>query len=59
MSYGYMRPDPVTLFADRAGFYRKLIEAAEKEGFTRQEAIEILKVDKLHIITEELANGNY
>lgn len=56
MSYGYQRSDPVKLFADRAGYYMQMIQAAEQQGFTRQEAIEILKVDNLHLIESAIGN---
>lgn len=56
MAYGYMRSDPVELFRQRAGYYQKLIKEAEVQGFTRQEAIELLKVDTMRGI-EEALNG--
>lgn len=44
MAYGYMRPDPVEQFRNTAGHYKLLISTAMEEGFTRAEAIELLKV---------------
>lgn len=54
MVYGYH--SPVELFRSRAGFYQELIEAAESQGFTREEALEILKIDTLRSIENELGD---
>ncbi len=59
MACGYQRTDPIKLFSDMIGFYAKQIQAAEAQGFTRQEAIELLKVEKLHNIAEAIESGNY
>ena len=56
MVRGYSRPDPVELFQNRAAGYLEMIEAAECQGFTRQEAIELLKIDALRLIQNELEN---
>lgn len=55
MPYGYMRPDPVEIFRKQAAFYQQLIAVAETQGFTRQEAIEILKVAAMKEVEEALA----
>ena len=56
MAYGYMRPDPVKAFRDCAGFYQQMIAAAESQGFTRQEAIELLKIQALRSIDDDLGS---
>ena len=55
MAWGYTNTDPVKTFSNQVEFYAKLIQAAEAQGFTRQEAIELLKVDKLHAIADEIS----
>lgn len=47
MAYGYMRPDPVEQFGGAVGHYKLLIAAAIEEGFTRAEAIELIKIWQL------------
>ncbi len=54
MAYGYRPSGPVELFYSRAGFYQELIKAAESQGFTREEALEILKIDALRSIASEI-----
>ena len=44
MTYGYMRPDPVEQFKGALGYYSDFITAAVKMGYTKEEAIELLKV---------------
>lgn len=56
MSYGYMRPDPVKVFWDTLGYYEKLIDEAEKMGYTKDQAIELLKVWALKGIEETVGN---
>ena len=50
MPYGYVRPDPAEIFRRQAAFYQQLIAAAETQGFTRQEVIELLKIQALRNI---------
>ena len=50
-----MEPDPVKSFLARV----ELIEAAEAQGLTRQEAVALLEVDMLQKIAEVLAIGKY
>ena len=52
-------PDPVKSFLARVELYRKLIEAAEAQGLSRQEAVALLEVDMLQKIAEVLAIGKY
>ena len=54
MVYGYRPSGPVELFYTRAGLYQELIKAAESQGFTREEALEILKIDALRSIASEI-----
>ncbi len=56
MAYGHMRPDPVELFKNTVGYYKKLIDATQAEGFTRQEAIELLKIYALCGIEDDLGS---
>lgn len=61
MAYGYQRPDPIDLFRNAVGHYKKLIDAAKEEGFTEEQAIELLKVYQLDTIGRNtgLIGGNY
>ena len=43
MSYGYTRPDPKEAFRSWLTYHRDLIKIAVEEGFTRDQAIEMLK----------------
>lgn len=54
MAYGYMRSDPVEQFRGAVGHYKLLIAAAMEEGFTREEAIELIKVYALFDIVYKL-----
>lgn len=51
--------DSVKGFLARVELYRKLIEVAEAQGLTRQEAVALLEVDMLQKIVEVLAIGKY
>lgn len=44
MAYNYQRPDPKVLFRNWLKYQSELIGVAVQEGFTREEAIEMLKV---------------
>lgn len=44
MAYGYMRPDPKEAFRNVIRYYRELIDIAVDEGYTEEQAIELLKV---------------
>ena len=57
MAYGYQRPDPVQAFRNAVGHYKKLIAVAVEEGFTEDQAIELLKVYGLFSI--ESSMGSY
>lgn len=61
MAYGYMRPEPIEVFRNWVKFQTKLIEVALEEGYTREEAIELLKVHHLDSISDNtgLIGGNY
>ncbi len=56
MPYGYVRPDPAEIFRRQAAFYQQLIAAAETQGFTRQEVIELLKIQALRNIADDLGS---
>lgn len=58
MAYGYMRPDPVGLFRDWLRYQQRLIAVAMEEGYTRQEAIEMLKIHQLDSIRDNIG-GSY
>ena len=57
MAYGYMRTDPAQAFRNAVEHYKKLIAVAVEEGFTEDQAIELLKVYGLFRI--ESSMGNY
>lgn len=61
MAYGYMRPDPVEQFKNALGHYNKLILAAIEQGYTEDQAIELLKVYALFCIDSGVSglSGNY
>ncbi|WP_154471359.1 hypothetical protein [Clostridium porci] len=44
MAYGYMRPDPKEAFRNAIRFYGELIDIAVDEGYTEEQAMELLKV---------------
>ena len=44
MAYGYMRLDPVEQCKNALGYYDKLIAVAMEKGYTKDQAIELLKV---------------
>lgn len=44
MACGYMRPDPKEAFRNTIRYYRELIDIAVREGYTEEQAIELLKV---------------
>lgn len=54
MSYGYVPVDPVKVFQNVLGHYDKLINAAMEMGYTKNQAIELLKVWALKGICEEI-----
>ena len=54
MSYGYVPVDPVKVFQNVLGHYDKLINAAMEMGYTKNQAIELLKVWALKGIGEEI-----
>lgn len=61
MSYGYMVPDPVEQFKSALGHYDKLICAAMEQGYTKDQAIELLKVYGIFSIDRNTSctGGNY
>ena len=61
MAYGYMRSDPVEQFRNSLGYYDKLIAIAMEKGYTKDQAIELLKVHGLFGIESNLSavGGNY
>ena len=54
MAYGYSRPDPMKLFRDSCRHYRTLVNIAVSEGFTEEQAIELIKINKLEDIEDSL-----
>lgn len=44
MGYGYMRPDPKEAFRNAILYYGELIDIAVEEGYTEEQAMELLKV---------------
>lgn len=56
MSYGYMRPDPVKVFRNTLEYYEKLIDEAVKMGYTKDQAIELLKVWALEGIEDTIGS---
>ena len=59
MAYGYMRSDSAEQFREAGRYDNTLITVAMEEGFTREEAIELLKVYGLSGINSELIKGSY
>lgn len=59
MAYGYMRPDPVEAFRNALGHYEKLIAVAMEEGYTEDQAIELLKVYGLFSIDSDVSRMNF
>lgn len=54
MAYRYNRPDPTKLFHDSCRHYRMLINIAVSEGFTEEQAIELIKINELEGINDSL-----
>lgn len=54
MPYGYVPVDPVKVFQNVLGHYDKLINVAMEMGYTKDQAIELLKVWALREISEEI-----
>ncbi len=54
MPYGYVPVDPVKVFRNTLGYYEGLIRAAMEMGYTKDQAIELLKVWALREISEEI-----
>ena len=48
MACKYQQQDPKETFRNSVKFMTKLIEVAEQEGYTRTEAIELLKIYALN-----------
>lgn len=44
MAYGYQRPDPKEAFRKGIRYYRELMDIAMEEGYTEDQAMELLKV---------------
>lgn len=61
MAYGYNRPDPAEAFRSWLKYQAELITIAEQEGYTREQAIELLKAYTLRGIEDNtgLIGGNY
>lgn len=62
MAYGYAVSDPHKVFRSWVQYQSELIDIAVGEGYTRQEAIEILKVWKLYGIEDNtgmITGNNY
>lgn len=58
MAYGYQRPDPDELFRSWMHEQKRYIDMLEQEGFTIDQAIELLKVRCLGYM-ESIADGVY
>ncbi len=56
MSYGYVPVDPVKVFRNTLGYYEGLIHAAMEAGYTKDQAIELLKVWALKGIEETIGS---
>lgn len=54
MAYGYQRPDPVESFRSCLRFYSELIVVAKQEGYSDDQAIEMLKVYYLDSIKDNI-----
>ena len=61
MAYGYNRPDPKESFRNWLRFQSDLLMIATQEGYTEEQAIEILKIYALEgiKINTGLIGGNY
>ncbi|GLB33031.1 hypothetical protein LAD12857_49540 [Lacrimispora amygdalina] len=61
MAYGYNRPDPVDVFRNWLRYQSDLIVIATQEGYTEDQAIEMLKIYALEGIKVNtgLIGGNY
>ena len=59
MTHEYRGPDPAEQFKGAVRHYKTLIVAAMEEGFTREEAIELLKVYGLFSIDSEMMGRSY
>lgn len=55
MAYGYSRPDPKKLFRDSCQYYRVLVNIAVSEGFTEEQAIELIKINELEDIKDSIS----
>lgn len=58
MAYGYQRVDPREVFRGSVKYQKELIEIAMEEGFTREEALQLLIVDQLDAIRDNIAAIN-
>lgn len=61
MAYGYQRLDPKEQFRSWLRFQSELIVVAAQEGYTEEQAIEMLKIWQLTGIHDNtgLIGGNY
>lgn len=58
MAY-YNRPDPLKLFRDHCRYCRQMINIAMSEGFTEEQAIELIKINELKSIGVSLDAISY
>lgn len=58
MAY-YDRPDPLKLFRDHCQYCRRLINIAISEGFTEEQAVELIKIKELKSIGVNLDAISY
>ena len=58
MAY-YDRPDPLKLFRDHCQYCRQLINIAISEGFTEEQAVELIKINELKSIGVSLDAISY
>lgn len=58
MAYGYQRVDPREVFRSSVKYWKELIEIAMEEGFTREEAMQLLIVDQLDAIRDVIGSIN-
>ncbi len=56
MPYGYVPVDPVKVFQNVLGHYDKFINVAIEMGYTKDQAIELLKVWALKGIEEMIGS---
>ena len=61
MAYGYNRPNPADAFRNWLRFQSDLLIIATQEGYTEEQAIEMLKIYALEGIKTNtgLIGGNY